>query len=146
MEEHVAAAEREFGVEVGRTLLMAALESPKGILNAYEICSASDRMFGVAISGGDFRKCMQTKFQKDGIDMLVARGQLGQTMQERGHVLACHRIHAAVRARAVGLGPAGADARVREPQDVLRVRGGLGHIAEQRRVGEGGISRWWAPH
>lgn len=34
VEEHVAAAEREFGVEVGRTLLMAALESPKGIMNA----------------------------------------------------------------------------------------------------------------
>lgn len=33
----VEAAEEEFGVEKGRTLLMAALESPKGILNAYEI-------------------------------------------------------------------------------------------------------------
>ena len=53
VEMAVAAAEVEFGVEVGRTLLMAALESPKGILNAYEICSASERMFGVAISGGD---------------------------------------------------------------------------------------------
>ena len=72
----MAAAEREFGVEVGRTLLMAALESPKGILNAYEICAASDRMFGVAISGGDFRKCMQTKFDPSGIDMMVARGQM----------------------------------------------------------------------
>ena len=58
------------------SLLMAALESPKGILNAYEICSASDRMFGVAISGGDFRKCMQTKFDPSGIDMMVARGQM----------------------------------------------------------------------
>ncbi len=76
VEKAVEEAEKEFGVEVGRTLLMAALESPKGILNAYEICSASDRMFGVAISGGDFRKCMQTKFQPDGIDMLVARGQM----------------------------------------------------------------------
>ena len=55
---------------------MAALESPKGILNAYEICAASDRMFGVAISGGDFRKCMQTKPTPDGIDMVVARGQM----------------------------------------------------------------------
>ena len=72
----VEAAEKEFGVEVGRTLLMAALESPKGILNAYEICSASDRMFGVAISGGDFRKCMQTSFQPSGVDMLAARGQM----------------------------------------------------------------------
>ncbi len=76
VEEHVLAAEREFGVEEGRTLLMAALESPKGILNAYEICSASERMLGVAISGGDFRKCMQTKFTPDGVDMLVARGQM----------------------------------------------------------------------
>ena len=73
---HVEKAEREFGVEVGRTLLMAALESPKGIMNAYEICAASDRMFGVAISGGDFRKCMQTKPTADGIDMLFARGQM----------------------------------------------------------------------
>ena len=76
VEAAVEAAEKEFGVEVGRTLLMAALESPKGILNAYEICSASDRMFGVAISGGDFRKCMQTTVQPDGIDMVVARGQM----------------------------------------------------------------------
>ena len=50
--------------------------SPKGILNAYEICAASDRMFGVAISGGDFRKCMQTVPQPDGVDMLAARGQM----------------------------------------------------------------------
>ena len=76
VEAAVEAAEKEFGVEVGRTLLMAALESPKGILNAYEICCASDRMFGVAISGGDFRKCMQTTFQRDGVDMLAARGQM----------------------------------------------------------------------
>ena len=32
VEEHVAAAEREFGVEVGRTLLMAALRTPKLLL------------------------------------------------------------------------------------------------------------------
>ena len=76
VEAAVAAAEEEFGVEKGRTLLMAALESPKGIINAYEICAASDRMFGVAISGGDFRKCMQTTPQRDGIDMVVARGQM----------------------------------------------------------------------
>ena len=68
--------EREFGVEEGRTLLMAALESPKGIMNAYEICTASERMFGVAISGGDFRKCMQTQYVPGGIDMLAARGNM----------------------------------------------------------------------
>lgn len=40
-----------------RTLLMAALESPLGIMNAYEIVTtASPRMFGCAISGGDHIK------------------------------------------------------------------------------------------
>ena len=76
VEKAVEEAEKEFGVEVGRTLLMAALESPKGILNAYEICAASPRMFGVAISGGDFRKCMQTKPTASGIDMVTARGMM----------------------------------------------------------------------
>ena len=76
VEQAVEEAEEEFGVEKGRTRLMAALESPRGILNAYEICCASDRLFGVAISGGDFRKCMQTQFQPDGVDMLAARGQM----------------------------------------------------------------------
>jgi citrate lyase subunit beta/citryl-CoA lyase len=70
---HVLAAEKEFGVEEGRTLLMAALESPKGILNAYEICTASPRMFGVAISGGDFRKSMHVRVEKGGIEINTAR-------------------------------------------------------------------------
>ncbi len=76
VEKAVLEAEREFRKEEGRTLLMAALESPKGILNAYEICCASERMLGVAISGGDLRKSLQTSPQRDGIDMLASRGQV----------------------------------------------------------------------
>lgn len=76
VEEHVLAAEKEFKVEEGRTLLMAALESPRGIMNAYEIVTASDRIFGCAISGGDFRKSMHVRIEKGGIEMLVARGQM----------------------------------------------------------------------
>lgn len=76
VEEHILAAEREFGVEEGRTLLMAALESPKGIMNAYEIVTASDRLFGCAISGGDFRKSMHVQINRGGIEMLGARSQM----------------------------------------------------------------------
>ncbi|HLQ39589.1 MAG TPA: aldolase/citrate lyase family protein [Tetragenococcus sp.] len=76
VEKHVEAAEKEFGVEIGRTLLMAALESPKGILNAYEIVTASERLFGCAISGGDFRKSMHVQIEDDGIEMMAARGQM----------------------------------------------------------------------
>ena len=76
VEKYVLEAEKEFGVEEGRTLLMAALESPKGILNAYEIVTASDRMFGCAISGGDFRKSMHVQNQKSGVEIAAARGNM----------------------------------------------------------------------
>ena len=76
VEKHVLAAEKEFGVEEGRTLLMAALESPKGILNAYEIVTASYRMFGCVISSGDFRKSMHVQIEKGGIEMLTAKGNM----------------------------------------------------------------------
>ncbi|MGI6074814.1 MAG: aldolase/citrate lyase family protein [Pyramidobacter sp.] len=72
----VTAAEEEFGVERGRTLLMAAIESPKGVLNAYEICTASPRLFGIALSGGDYRRCMQVRPSSSGLEMLAARGQM----------------------------------------------------------------------
>ena len=76
VEDHVLKAEKEFGVEEGRTLLMAALESPRGILNAYEIVTASPRMFGCAISGGDFRKSMHVQIIRGGIEMLTARSMM----------------------------------------------------------------------
>ena len=76
VEAAVEAAEREFGVEVGWTLLMAALESPLGIMNAYEICTASDRMLGCAISGGDFRTSMRVQIEPDGIEINTARSMM----------------------------------------------------------------------
>ncbi|MDR1732687.1 MAG: HpcH/HpaI aldolase/citrate lyase family protein [Synergistaceae bacterium] len=76
VEAAVEAAEKEFSTEPGRTLLMAAIESPRGVLNASAICEASERLFGAAISGGDFRKCMQTRYYPDGVEMAAARGNL----------------------------------------------------------------------
>lgn len=74
VERAVEAAEEEFRKEKGRTLLMAALESPKGILNAQEIAAASERMFGIAISGGDLRRTMQVSPVRGGVELNTARG------------------------------------------------------------------------
>lgn len=74
VEKAIEAAEEEFRKEKGRTLLMAALESPKGILNAQEIAAASERMFGIAISGGDLRRTMQVSPVRGGIELNTARG------------------------------------------------------------------------
>lgn len=74
VEKAVEAAEEEFHKEKGRTLLMAALESPKGILNAQEIAAVSKRMFGIAISGGDLRRTMQVSPVRGGVELNTARG------------------------------------------------------------------------
>jgi len=76
VDEEIAKAEAEFGCEDGGTMMMAALESPRAVLNAFEICTSSERMFGVAISGGDFRKSMQTKYYPSGHEMVAARGHM----------------------------------------------------------------------
>ena len=76
VEAAVTAAEEEFSRDKGKTLLLAAIESPKGVLGALSICEASERLFGVALSGGDFRKCMGTAPTKSGVEMAAARGSL----------------------------------------------------------------------
>lgn len=73
VEEAVIAAEKEFGVEEGKTLIMAALESAKGVMRALDICEASDRIFGIALSGGDYTKDLQTQITGTGIELMGAR-------------------------------------------------------------------------
>lgn len=76
VENLVSAAEEEFGLPVGSTLLMAALESPKGVLNAFSIAAATPRMMGIALSAGDFTRTMHAKHTKTGEELFVARGQI----------------------------------------------------------------------
>lgn len=73
VEEAVTAAEEEFGAPVGRTLLMAAIESTRGVLNALEICESSERLFGIALSGGDYTKDLQTVISGTGVELAGAR-------------------------------------------------------------------------
>lgn len=73
IEEYVLAAEREFGRPEGSTLLMAALESCKGVLNAVEVCQSSERLIGIALSGGDYTKDLQTKITGTGVELMGAR-------------------------------------------------------------------------
>lgn len=73
VEDHVIAAEKEFGIPEGRTLIMAALESARGIMKALDICEASDRLFGIALSGGDYTKDLQTHITGTGVELMGAR-------------------------------------------------------------------------
>ncbi len=76
VEEEVLRAEHEFSRPEGSTLLMAALESAKGVMHAYEVCISSDRMIGIALSGGDYTKDLQTRITGTGVELMGARQQM----------------------------------------------------------------------
>lgn len=73
VEEQIAAAEKEFGRPEGSTLIMAALESARGVMKALDICDSSERLFGVALSGGDYTKDLQTHITGTGVELMGAR-------------------------------------------------------------------------
>lgn len=73
IEEYIITAEKEFGREEGSTLIMAALESAKGVMKAMDICESSERLFGIALSGGDYTKDLQTHITDTGIELMGAR-------------------------------------------------------------------------
>lgn len=73
LEKLVAEAEEMFGIAVGTTKLMAAIESAKGVVNANEIANASERMIGIALSAEDYTTDMKTHRYPDGQELLYAR-------------------------------------------------------------------------
>ena len=76
VERAVIEAEKEFDIPAGRTLIMAAIESARGVMRALDICEASDRLFGIALSGGDYTKDLQTHITGTGIELMGARQNL----------------------------------------------------------------------
>ena len=73
VEAEVLKAEKEAGIKEGNTLLMAAIESAKGVINLQDICNASQRLFGVALSAGDYTKDLHTVISGTGVELQGAR-------------------------------------------------------------------------
>ncbi len=73
VEAAIAEDEKAFGRPEGSTLIMAALESARGIMRALDICEASERLFGIALSGGDYTKDLQTHITGTGVELMGAR-------------------------------------------------------------------------
>lgn len=69
-------AEREFMRPEKSVLIMAAIESARGVMKALDICEASERLFGIALSGGDYTKDLQTHISGTGIELMGARQNL----------------------------------------------------------------------
>ena len=72
LEAEILKVEEEIGA-VGRTQIMAAIESALGIVNAYEIATASKRMMGIALGAEDYSANLKTNRTPGGAELLLAR-------------------------------------------------------------------------
>ncbi|HES6078624.1 TPA: citrate (pro-3S)-lyase subunit beta [Streptococcus pyogenes] len=76
VEAVIERVERENSIEVGRTRMMAAIESAEGVLNAREIAKASERLIGIALGAEDYVTNMKTRRYPDGQELFFARSMI----------------------------------------------------------------------
>lgn len=76
VERYVERIEKEAGIPVGKTKLMAAVESAIGVINAYEIATSSSRLMGIAIGAEDYVTDLKTTRSPEGIELLAGRSQV----------------------------------------------------------------------
>ena len=84
METDIERIERDCGREVGSTLMLAAIESPQGILAANEIAQASKRLIGIALGAEDYVRAMKTERSPEGIELLFARSTILHAARANG--------------------------------------------------------------
>lgn len=82
--EIISNVEKECGFEPGCIKMGAAIETAKGLRQAYAIATASPRMKFLAIGGEDFIADLKTTRSKDGKELLFARSQLVLAAREAG--------------------------------------------------------------
>ena len=72
VEAEILRVEQRLGC-VGRTQIMAAIESALGVVNAYDIATASTRMMGIALGAEDYCANLKTQRTPSGNELQLAR-------------------------------------------------------------------------
>ena len=83
VEREIEKVEKEIGC-LGRTQIMAAIESALGIVNAYAIATASKRMMGIALGAEDYSANLKTQRTPGGAELLLARETIGVAARAAG--------------------------------------------------------------
>jgi citrate lyase subunit beta/citryl-CoA lyase len=75
-ESLIEGIEKQIGAVIGSTLMMAAVESAAGVLNAKEIALSSKRLTGIAIGAEDYVTDLKTTRSPEGIELLFGRSMV----------------------------------------------------------------------
>lgn len=83
-EREIERIEKEAGIPVGTTGMMAAIETAGGVLNAYEIAHSSKRLIGIALGAEDYVTDLKTTRSDDGTELFFARGMILNAARSAG--------------------------------------------------------------
>ncbi|MBQ7255989.1 MAG: HpcH/HpaI aldolase/citrate lyase family protein [Oscillospiraceae bacterium] len=84
IDEKITAIEKEAGIEEGSIELWCNIESYLGVLNAYEIASASPRVVALALGAEDFTASMKAQRTKGGQEIFYARNAVLMACRKAG--------------------------------------------------------------
>ncbi|WP_027626116.1 aldolase/citrate lyase family protein [Clostridium lundense] len=84
VERHIERIEKEAGIDGGPIKIMVAIESPLGVLNAYQIATSTKRLVAMAIGGEDFVTSMKTNRSEKGLELFTARGMIAMAARAAG--------------------------------------------------------------
>lgn len=76
VEAVITEVEQQNDIPVGRTKMMAAIESAEGVLNAPAIAKSSTRLIGIALGAEDYVTNMKTRRHPDGQELFFARSMI----------------------------------------------------------------------
>lgn len=83
-EAEIERIEREAGIPVGKTGMMAAIESAQGVLNAYSIATSSKRLIGIALGAEDYVTDLKTTRSPEGVELMFARSMIVNAARAAG--------------------------------------------------------------
>ncbi|MBE0490672.1 MAG: citrate lyase subunit beta [Sulfurospirillum sp.] len=75
MEQEIADIENRIGRQK-KTMMLAAIESALGVVNAVDIARSSKRLMGIALGAEDFVRDLRTQRTKAGSELMAARNQI----------------------------------------------------------------------
>lgn len=83
-EKYIEMLEKNSGVKIGTTPMMAAIESANGVLNAYKIAHSSKRLIGIALGAEDLVTDLHTKRSPGGLELNFARSMILMAARSAG--------------------------------------------------------------
>ena len=75
-EAEIMRAEQKYGIPIGQTRMMAAIEGALGVINAYAIVTASPRLVAIALGAEDYCANLKTTRSLEGSELQYARGAI----------------------------------------------------------------------